>query len=173
MEKRIAVCPGSFDPITLGHIDIVRRAARLFDRVIVAVARDARKSHMLDVDERVRLASAACADIHGVTVEPFEGLLVQFCAEREAVAIVKGLRNLSDMPDEAQMQAINADLAPGLETVFLIASARWAHVSSSMVRWLNELDADVSPYVPQAVAQRLGGVSRSAGAGRTPPGGLS
>ena len=157
MEKRIAVCPGSFDPITLGHLDIIRRAAGLFDQVIVAVARDARKSHMLSLDERVRLAEAACADVANVTVEPFDGLLVGFCVQRRAVAIVKGIRNLSDMPDEAQMQAINADLAPGVETVFLTASAQWAHVSSSMVRWLNELDADISRYVPEAVAHRLRG----------------
>ncbi len=157
MEKRIAVCPGSFDPITLGHVDIIRRAANLFDQVIVAVARDARKSHMLSIDERVELAEAACAGIVNVIVEPFEGLLVAFCVQRRAVAIVKGVRNLSDVPDEAQMQAINADLAPGVETVFLIASAQWAHVSSSMVRWLNELDADVSRYVPEAVAHRLRG----------------
>ncbi|HCU36334.1 MAG TPA: pantetheine-phosphate adenylyltransferase [Armatimonadetes bacterium] len=157
MEKRIAVCPGSFDPITLGHVDIIRRAANLFDQVIVAVAQDARKSHMLSIDERVELAEAACAGIVNVIVEPFEGLLVEYCVRRRAVAIVKGIRNLSDIPDEAQMQAVNADLAPGVETLFLIASPQWAHISSSMVRWLNELDADVSRYVPEAVAHWLRG----------------
>ena len=155
MQKRTAVCPGSFDPITLGHLDIIARAARLFDTVIVAVAHDARKHHMFDIEERVGLAVAACADIGNVTVEAFDGLLVDFCTARDAAAIVKGLRRSSDMPDEVQMQAINADLAPGVETVFLMAAAQYAHISSSMVRWLGELGADVSRYVPEAVAARL------------------
>ncbi len=155
MEERIAVCPGSFDPITLGHVDIIRRAARLFDVVVVGVATDAQKSHMLDIDERVQLAELACADIDGVRVEAFSGLLVDFCQQMRAAAIVKGIRDSSDIAGESRMHAINAELAPGVETVFLIAVPQLAHVSSSMVRWLNELDADVSRYVPEAVAQRL------------------
>ncbi len=157
MEKRIAVCPGSFDPITLGHVDLVRRAAGLFDQLIVAVAVtvDAEKRHTFSLDERVGMAAAACADIANVTVESFCGLLVDYCRQQGAVAIVKGLRTAGDMPHEMQMQAVNADLAPDIETVFVLASAQYAHMSSSMVKWLNELGVDVSSYVPDNVAARL------------------
>lgn len=153
--NRTAVCPGSFDPITVGHVDLVRRAARLFDGVIVAVAADAQKQHVFPLNERVEMAHAACADLDGVTVQSFEGLLVEFCRRHGATAIVKGLRGAADMAHEAQMQAINADLAPEIETVFLAASAQTAHISASMVRWLSDLGVDVSAYVPPKVAQRL------------------
>ena len=155
MDKRIAVCPGSFDPITLGHVDLVRRAAGLFDQLIVAVTVDAEKRHSFSLDERVEMATAACADIANVTVESFCGLLVDYCRQQGAVAIVKGLRTAGDMAHEMQMQAVNADLAPEIETVLLLASAQYAHMSSSMVKWLNELGVDVSSYVPDNVAARL------------------
>ncbi len=155
MKKRIAVCPGSFDPITLGHVDLVRRAARLFDELIVAVAADAEKHHRFSLDERVEMVREACDDIADVTVEGFSGLLVEFCRRQGAAAIVKGIRTTADMPHELQMQAVNADLAPEIETVFLAASAQYAHMSSTMVKWLSDLGADVSGYVPAGVALRL------------------
>jgi pantetheine-phosphate adenylyltransferase len=153
--KRIAVCPGSFDPITLGHVDLIRRATRLFDHVIVAVAADAQKQHVFSVDERVEMAIAACEDLSNLTVHSLEGLLVQFCRQHQATAIVKGLRSAADMPHEMQMQAINADLAPEIETVFVPASASTAHICASMVRWLSQLGVDISCYVPPMVAEQL------------------
>lgn len=153
--NRIAVCPGSFDPITLGHVDLVRRASRLFDRVIVAIAADAQKQHTFALEERVEMAQAACDELEGVAVEGFDGLLVEFCRQRDATAIVKGLRSTADLSHEAQMQAVNAELAPQIETVFLLAPAQTAYISASMVRWLHDLGVDVSGYVPPGVAQRL------------------
>ena len=155
MSKRIAVCPGSFDPMTLGHLAIVRRAAALFDDIIVAVAEDAEKQHSFGIDERVEMARGACAGISNVTVEAFSGLLAEYCRRRGVTAIVKGLRGHSDIDYELQMQAINADLAPGIETVFLMASETGAHISSGMVKWLSGLGADVSGYVPGNVDERL------------------
>ena len=155
MSNRIAVCPGSFDPITLGHLALVRRAANLFDEVIVAVAQDAEKQHTFSVDERVEMATGASAGIENVTVEPFSGLLADYCRRRAVTVIVKGLRGRSDTDHELQMQAVNADLAPGVETIFLMALTEGAYISSSMVKWLSGLGADVSGYVPENVAERL------------------
>ena len=155
MSERIAICPGSFDPITNGHLDIIRRAARLFDRVIVAVAGDAEKSHMCPLEERLAMTSEACAGLTNVTAEAFEGLLVTFCREREAIAIIKGLRTTDDISHEAQMALMNSELAPEIDTAFLLSRPQNAHISSTMVRWLIELDADISGYVPASVAKRI------------------
>jgi len=155
VSKRIAVCPGSFDPITLGHLAIVQRAAALFDEVIIAVAEDAEKRHTFGIDERVELATDASGDIENVTVESFSGLLANYCERRGVTAIVKGLRGHCDIDHELQMQTVNKNLAPGVETVFLMALTEVAHISSSMVKWLASLGADVSGYVPENVAERL------------------
>ncbi len=143
-------------------MDLVRRAAGLFDQVIVAVAAtvDADKRHSFALDERVEMVTAACADMANVTVESFDGLLVDYCRQHGAVAIVKGLRTAGDMAYEMQMQAVNADLAPEIETVFVLASAQYAHMSSSMIKWLNQLGADVSSYVPASVAARLSSITK-------------
>jgi pantetheine-phosphate adenylyltransferase len=155
MSDRVAVCPGSFDPFTLGHLDIVRRAAALFDRVIVAVAEDARKDHRFSAAERVEMAEEACAGIPGVSVEAFGGLLVDFCRDRDAAAVVKGLRGPEDLSHEQQMEQINRSLEPELQTIFLLAAPEHSHIRSSMIRWAAELGADVSDYLPSSVAQRL------------------
>ncbi len=155
MSKCIAVCPGSFDPITLGHVALVQRAANLFDEVIVAVAEEAEKQHTFGIDERVEMARGACAGMEKVTAEAFSGLLAEYCRRRGATAIVKGLRGRCDIDHELQMQAVNADLAPGVETVFLMSLTEGAHISSSMVKWLSGLGVDVSGYVPESVAERL------------------
>lgn len=155
MSERIAVCPGSFDPFTLGHLDIVRRAADLFDGVIVAVAEDANKDHSFSTSERVEMAEEACAGIPGVSVEAFEGLLVEFCRDRDATAIVKGLRGPEDLSYEQQMEQINRSLEPKLQTIFLLAAPEHSHIRSSMIRWAAQLGADVSEYLPASVAKRL------------------
>ncbi|MCW3157333.1 pantetheine-phosphate adenylyltransferase [Micropruina sonneratiae] len=149
-----AVCPGSFDPITHGHVDIITRAAELFDEVIVAVGRNSAKNYLFDTDERVELAAAAVAGVAGVRVEVLSGLLVDFCRDRGAGVVVKGLRFASDFDFELQMAHINGSLT-GLETVLLPASAKWGTLSSTMIREVASLGGDVSAFVPALVAQRI------------------
>ena len=142
----LALCPGSFDPPTNGHIDIVERAARHFDRVIVAVLRNPDKKPLLE---------AALGHLPGVEVDSFEGLLVDLAKRRGADVIVKGLRSTSDMGYELQMAHINAALAPGTDTVFIAASPEWTFVSSSMVKQVASYGGDVGPFVPPLVAEAL------------------
>jgi pantetheine-phosphate adenylyltransferase len=151
----LALCPGSFDPPTNGHVDIVERAARHFDRVIVAVLHNPDKRPLLAVEERVKLLDAVVGYLPGVEVVSFEGLLVDLAKERRADVIVKGLRSTSDMGYELQMAHINAALAPGTDTVFIAASPAWSFVSSSMVKQVASYGGDVGPFVPQQVAEAL------------------
>ncbi|GAA2245572.1 pantetheine-phosphate adenylyltransferase [Rarobacter faecitabidus] len=147
----VAVFPGSFDPITLGHLDIVRRGATLFDSVIIGVARNAAKKALLELDDRLRLARLAVADLPNVTVEAIPGLLVDFCREREASTIVKGLRSGSDLDDEVPMAAMNRHLG-GVETVFVPASGALLHVASTLVRDVARYGGDISDLVTPEVA---------------------
>ncbi|SHE24074.1 pantetheine-phosphate adenylyltransferase [Actinomyces glycerinitolerans] len=152
----LAVYPGTFDPITLGHVDVVRRAATLFDRVILGVAHNAAKdsSRLFTIDERVALARAALAHIPGAEVAVVPGLLADFCAQRGADAIVKGLRNGTDFDAEVPMALLNRELgAP--ETFFLAAAPTHAHVSSSLVKDVARHGGDVSALVPASVAAAL------------------
>ena len=154
---RIAVVPGSFDPVTLGHLDVIGRTAKLFDHVFVVVTHNPGKSVLLPVDERVRLLEESLADagIDGVQVDSWsEGLLVDYCRRVGAEAIVKGLRSATDAAYETPMALVNRDLA-GVETLFLVAQPAPSHVSSSLVRQVASLGGDVSPYVPRAVAAAL------------------
>lgn len=148
--------PGTFDPITLGHVDVVRRAGTLFDRVILGVAHNAAKdaSRLFSIEQRVELARIALADLPGVEVAVIPGLLAEFCAHRGADAIVKGLRNGSDFDAEIPMALVNRELgAP--ETLFLAAAPTHAHVSSSLVKDVARHGGDVSGLVPVGVAAAL------------------
>lgn len=149
-----AICPGSFDPVTHGHVDVITRAARLFDSVVVAVGRNSAKNYLFDATERVELVREAVAGLAGVEVRPLEGLLVDFCRAQGAEVIVKGLRFASDFDFELQMAHMNHALT-GVETVFLPASARWATVSSTMIREVATYGGDVSQFVPASVAARI------------------
>lgn len=149
-----AVCPGSFDPITHGHLDIVGRAAALFGEVIVAVGRNSAKNYLFDTDERVELVRAATGHLPGVRVEVLTGLLVEFCRDRGADVVVKGLRFASDFDFELQMAHVNGALT-GIETVLLPASAQWGTLSSTMIREVAALGGDVSSFVPDVVAERI------------------
>lgn len=149
-----AVCPGSYDPITHGHLNIIERAAALFGDVIVAVGRNSAKRYLFDTDERVELARAVTSEVPGVRVEPLTGLLVDFCRERDAGYVVKGLRFASDFDFELQMAHINHRLT-GLETVLLPASAQWGTLSSTMVREVASLGGDVRAFVPDVVARSI------------------
>jgi pantetheine-phosphate adenylyltransferase len=154
MTKR-AVYPGTFDPITNGHCDLVSRATRLFDHVLVGVARDTGKQPVCAIDERVELARLALADVAGVEVVPFEGLLVDFCRQSGASIVIRGLRAVSDFEFEFQLAAMNRRLAPDIETVFLTPAEQYAFISSSLVREIARLGGDVSEFVHPAVRQML------------------
>ena len=151
----VALCPGSFDPPTNGHVDIVVRAARLFERLVVAVVGNPDKRPLLPAAERVALLEGALGGVPGVEVCSFEGLLVDLARELGAGVIVKGLRSTSDMGFELQMAHINAALAPGTDTVFIAASPAWSFVSSSMVRQVASFGGDVGPFVPTGVGEAL------------------
>ena len=154
---RLAVYPGSFDPPTLGHVDIASRATTLFDVVVIGVAHNAAKAgrHLLDVEERLALARTSTSHLPGVEVDLVPGLLADYCRQRGASAIIKGLRNGSDLDAELPMALLNRDLgAP--ETVFLTASPAYAHISSSLVKDIAGYGRDVSALVPPAVARTLG-----------------
>lgn len=149
-----AVCPGSFDPVTNGHLDIFRRTAALFDELVVATGTNMSKNRMFDPQERLEMLEEACADLPNVKVMGFTGLIVDFCREIGAQAIVKGLRGGNDYEYELPMAQMNAHLT-GVETVFVPTTASLGYVSSSLVKEVASLGGDVSGLVPAAVLDRL------------------
>ena len=145
-----AVCPGSFDPVTNGHLDIIRRAAAIFDELVVATGTNPSKSRLFEPEERLEMLREVCADLPNVTVSGFSGLIVDFCREIGADAIVKGLRGGNDYEYELPMAQMNSHLT-GVETVFLATHASWGYVSSSLVKEVASLGGDVSALVPPSV----------------------
>jgi pantetheine-phosphate adenylyltransferase len=156
-DNRIAVCPGSYDPLTLGHLDVITRAAGMFDQLIVAVVNaSVRKSRSLfDAEERIGFIERATAHLDNVSVEPFSTLVVDFARERGAKAIVKGLRAISDFEYELEMNQLNRNLAPDVESIYLMASPQYSFLSSSGVKEIATFGGDVSDLVPEEVARRL------------------
>ena len=152
---RRAVCPGSFDPVTNGHLDIVARAATLADEVVVAVGVNASKNRLFAAEERIDMLRQACAGFTNVRVDSFSGLLTTFCGDHDIQAIVKGLRAVSDFDYELQMAQMNASLAPGLETVFVPTSPEYSFLASSLVKEVAAFGGDVSALVPGFVNERL------------------
>ena len=153
---KIAIYPGSFDPITLGHLDIIRRAALCFDKVFVCVMDNCdKKSHMFPAEKRLELLRRSVAELPNVEAELFRGLLADYAREKEAHVIVKGLRNATDFDLEYQMAAINRGIWSQLETVFLPASIESQHFSSTMVREMIRYGQPLEKYVPLAVAEEL------------------
>ena len=152
----IAVYPGTFDPITNGHTDLVSRASKLFDKVIVSVAHHTAKNTVCDLDQRVQLAQIALTGLDNVEVVPFEGLLVDFCKQQSANLVIRGLRAVSDFEYEFQLAGMNRRLAPDIETIFLTPAEQFAFISSTLVREIARLGGDVSEFVHpevQAVLQ--------------------
>lgn len=162
---RRVVCPGSFDPITNGHIDIIGRAASLFDEVVVAVGRNPGKRGLFDLDERIELIRLVTAEFPNVVVETFDGLLVDFCIEHDIRAIVKGLRAVGDFDYELQMSQMNHRLAR-VETLFVATNPLYSFLSSSLLKEVASLGGDVSGLVPPAVLDRL--TARLGGERRVP-----
>ena len=153
---KIAIYPGSFDPITLGHLDIIRRAAQCFDKVFVCVMDNCdKKSHMFPAEKRLELLHRSVADLPNVEAELFQGLLADYARKKDARVIVKGLRNATDFDLEYQMAAINRGIWPDLETVFLPASTEYQHFSSTMVREMIRYGQPLEKYVPLPVAEEL------------------
>lgn len=148
---KIAVCPGSFDPVTLGHLDIIRRGAHLFDKVIVVVMSNAGKQPLFTREERVEFLRRATADIPNVEVDAYDGLLAEYARQRGATVIVKGLRALSDFEYEFQMALTNRKLNPQAETVFLTSSADRMYLSSSMVKQMASFGGDITEFVPAEI----------------------
>ena len=151
---KTVVCPGSYDPVTFGHLDVIERAAALFDEVIVGVGQNAQKAYLFDPAERLELVGLACEQFANVKVEPLTGLLVDFCRDRSAQAVVKGVRGVTDFDFELSMSQMNHSLT-GLETVLLPSSASVGFISSTLVRQVASLGGDVTAYVPVVVAERL------------------
>ncbi|HVS11911.1 MAG TPA: pantetheine-phosphate adenylyltransferase [Planctomycetota bacterium] len=150
-----ALFPGTFDPVTLGHLDLVRRAASLFSRVTVAVARHPEKRELLSLEQRLELLRQVLDGIPGVEVSVLDGLVVAGCRELGAGVVVRGARTAGDFEYEAQMARSNRAMAPEIETVLLASSAEHAHISSTLVRQVAEMGGDLAPFVPPAVARAL------------------
>lgn len=155
MSERIAVCPGSFDPVTLGHLDIMRRASELFDKVIVLVSINADKTPCFSTEERIEMIKETTGDIPNISVERLDGLLADYVKQINACAIVKGLRAMTDFEYEFQMALINKKLCPEAETVFLVTKSENMYLSSSMVRQIASFGGDISGFVPRQTVQKI------------------
>ena len=156
-----AMYPGTFDPFTNGHCDLMRRAARLYDRIVVAVAASPGKNTLFDIEQRVALASEALADLDNVEVIPYQGLTVEFARQHDLGVIIRGLRAVSDFEFEFQLASMNRRLAEDVETVFLTPTEKFTFVSSSLVREIAQLGGDVSEFVPAAVSQALSDLKKA------------
>ena len=149
------ICPGSFDPVTLGHIDIISRASRMFDHVIVAVlVNPAKEKPSFSIDERIYLLREATKDLKNIEIDSFDGLLADYAKKRQVTAIVKGLRAVSDFEYEFQMALTNKKLNPDLETIFLTTSAKYMYLSSSMVKQVASF-GDISDFVPACLYDKI------------------
>jgi pantetheine-phosphate adenylyltransferase len=151
----VAVCPGSFDPPTNGHIDVIERAARYLDRVVVAVIANPSKKPMFSLEERTEMLNEALAHLDNAEITSFDGLLVDFARERDISLIVKGLRAVSDFEYELQMAQMNSSLLPGLDTLFVTATPAWAFLSSSLVKEVARYGGSVEGMVPPGVEKAL------------------
>lgn len=155
MNRKIAVYPGSFDPITFGHLDIISRALKIFDEVIIAVARNEKKNPLFSVDERVELIEKVMDGSDRAKVDTFDGLLIDYVRQRKANAIIRGLRAISDFEYELQMAQINRSISKDVETVFLMTSVFYSFLSSSIVKEVSSLNGPVDGLVPPIVKKAL------------------
>jgi pantetheine-phosphate adenylyltransferase len=153
--SRIAVCPGSFDPLTMGHVDIIERAARLFDHVVVSVLINRDKTPLFSLDERVEIIREVFADRPNVEVDTFEGLLVDYARQKQASVIIRGLRAVSDFEYEFQMALMNRHLSPQIETAFMMPAEQYTYISSRLIKEVFALGGRVEGLVPPLVEQRL------------------
>lgn len=155
LSPRIAVYPGVFDPVHFGHLDIIQRGSRIFDRLIVGVGVNPDKQPFFSLEERVRLLTIVSKPYANVEIKPFNGLLVRFVREMGSGIMIRGLRTLSDMEYEFTMSLMNLNLDPGIETVFLMAKEEFSHLSSSLVRQIATLEGDMGKFLPPDVNEAL------------------
>lgn len=155
MAERVAIYPGTFDPMTNGHVSIVRRSLDIFDRVIVAVAQHSGKNPLFSLDERVQMIREIFGANPRVAVESFSGLLVEYVQQRRANTIVRGLRAVSDFEYEFQMALMNRKLDPNIHTVFMMTDYKWLYISSTIVKDVARLGGNIDGLVPEAVARRI------------------
>ena len=158
--KKIAIYPGSFDPITNGHVDLIKRASKLFDEVIIAITQNANKSSFLSIDDRVTAAENSIRSLENTRVLSFNSLLVDFAREHNAQIIIRGLRAVSDFEYEFQLSGMNKRLNSEIETLFMTPSEEFANISSSLVREILMLGGDISPFVPTEVKKILIKISK-------------
>ena len=152
---QIAICPGTFDPITKGHIDIIKRAVSIFKEVVVAIVKEPAKDTLFSYSERLAMVEASTKDIKGISVEAFEGLVVDFARKRKAKVIVRGLRMISDFEYEFQMALTNRSLAQDVETIFLMPHPQYSFISSRLMKEATILGADLKKFLPQPVLKAL------------------
>ncbi|MFO7982398.1 MAG: pantetheine-phosphate adenylyltransferase [Desulfuromonadales bacterium] len=163
MTKRIAVYPGSFDPITNGHLDIIDRGLEVFDELIVAVARNSEKAGLFSIEERVELIREVCAERPGVRVDTFSGLLVDYVIDNGARVILRGLRAVSDFEYEFQLAQMNNIIKPRIETVFMMTSVSYGYLSSSIVKEVASHHGNIDQFVPDSIKKALGEKFRARG----------
>ena len=149
------IYPGTFDPITNGHLDIAERAAVLFDHVILAIANHPKKNSLFTVEERIDLIQASIEHLDNVSVSSTDALIVRFAKENEAIALIRGLRSISDFEYEFQMALMNRSLAPEISTIFMMPDEKYMHLNSTIVKEIASLDGDISAYVPAIVEAQL------------------
>jgi len=155
MPHIVAIFPGSFDPLTNGHLDLIARGSRLVDRLVVAILKNTQKQPLFTVEERAEMVREATGEFSNIEIGSFDGLLVDYAAERGANAILRGIRAISDYESELQMALINRRLRPESETLFLMAREEYSFISSRMIKEIVTLGGDVSSFVPEHVADRL------------------
>jgi len=153
--ERIAIYPGSFDPVTYGHLDVVERGLRLFDRIVVTILKNPRKQFLFGLEERLEMLQASLTDFRRVEIDTFDGLLVEYATRRGAQAILRGLRALSDFEYEFQMALMNRRLNRDIQTVFLMTGMRWIYTSSSIIKEAAQFGGNIEGMVPPVVLERL------------------
>ncbi|MCX8010474.1 MAG: pantetheine-phosphate adenylyltransferase [Ignavibacteria bacterium] len=152
---KIAIYPGTFDPITFGHLDVIKRSADIFDKIIVAVLENANKTPLFTKEERIEMIKSSVSNITNVEVDVFQGLLVDYAKRKNAIAVIRGLRAVSDFEYEFQMALMNRKLSEELTTLFLMPNEKYTYLNSTIVRELARLGADVSEFVPKIVVEKL------------------
>ena len=152
---RTAVYPGSFDPVTLGHLDIIERSSKIVDKLVVGVLQNSAKNPLFSVEERVTMLKEVTAHLSNVQVVSFDGLLVDFARQSHAAVVVRGLRAITDFESELQMSQTNRIMCPGLDTIFLTTDLKYAYLSSSIVREVAQYGGDISSFVPATIAERV------------------
>jgi pantetheine-phosphate adenylyltransferase len=155
MSRKTAIYPGTFDPITFGHIDVLERAAKIFEKVIISIARSSSKNALFTIDERVELIQQVTAGLKNVETDVFEGLLVKYAESKNADVLIRGLRAISDFEYEFQMALTNRKIAPEVETIFLMPNEKYSYISSTLVKEIAAYSGDVSGFVPKIVSDKL------------------